>query len=74
MKYKWNPTTDNNYTLLKEYEEVNKVGLKRRYRFGAYVHLLALFSESMVAALDFRLREKYDKYSNEQIRINLEKE
>lgn len=69
-----NPITDRNFSLLKKYEKIVKVGFERRCKFGAYIHLSDLFSESMVATVDLRLREKYDNYSPAKSIAGLDKE
>ncbi len=69
-----NPITDEYSSLLKSKEKIAKIGLASRLKFGTYIYLNDLFSESMVATIDFTLREKFDNYSKEEIKSHLEKE
>ncbi len=69
-----NPITDEYSNLLKTKKKIAKIALNRRLKFGAYIQLNDLFSESMVATIDYTLREKFDNYSKEEIQLSLEKE
>ena len=69
-----NPITNEYSNLLKTKGKIAKIGLDNRLKFGTYIQLNDLFSESMVTTIDYTLREKFDNYSKEETQLCLEKE
>ena len=67
-----NPMVDENKFLIHKYSQVANIG--KESRANAYYDIDALFSECMVRAIDYTLRERYYNWNQEKIKEEINRQ